>query len=316
MRRLRAGITIIVIMLLVPFFAGCKKEITSKENIGVIDVQKAILTHPLYPAWKMALDNERSAQKLKDDHVEMVKKQTLAIIKMQELERAGKKSYLQADYAIKMTEAQLEERERLNEIKRMERKRIADTMQGQFDAIEEEYKLPLFNLKMAIEAVKPLPRTREEGKQRLENLKNDLQKMQAEKETKISKLYENIDGRLNEAMKRHENESRERLREKAQVLYSQMTGIDAANLRSQEERNANIPESFNRTLESLDKQLIEQKQAKEKLYTRMYDEIASITTKIAIEKNMTAVLLNVKHNISAEDITDQVISYIDKNKQK
>lgn len=316
MKRLKVIITVLIMTLSLPFFTACKKESAAIVDIGVIDVEKAVLAHPLYPAWKMAVDNERAAQKLKDDHVDMVKKQTQAIMKMQELERTGKRSYLQADYAIRMSEAQLEERERLNEIRRMERQRIADTMQGQFDAIEEEYKLPLFNLKMSIEALKPLPRSREEGKKRLEDLKAELQRVQDEKMAKINKLYENVDARLNDAMKRHEDESRARLKAKAQTMYSEIMGIDAANMQSQKERNAGIPETFNKTLESLDKQLVHQKQTREKLYTRMYDEVASVATKIAIEKNMTAVLMNVKQNISAEDITDQVIAYINKNKQR
>lgn len=311
MKRLRTVLTIIIAVLFLSLLTSCGTTPVmeqEKEYIAVIDLEKAVKAHPKYAAWKLAVDNELSTQQLKDSHVKMVKEQALFLSKMQQLQTEGRSSFYQADYAIKMSEAHLAERERLKEIERKEKQRIDEAMKERVAAIEEEYKLPLFNLKTKIETLRPLPRSREQAEQEKKEHIAELAALQAEKNGKINALYKESEDLLADAMKNHEEESVLRLSNLAKGIYDDIAARSRQKINEQQKMLANIPEAFDKTMASLEKQLLEQKMTKDKLYTAIYDDILSQVTKIAMQKKFTVVLVNVEINIKGEDITQEVIS--------
>lgn len=293
------------------FFTACNKENEFndyQESIAVIDFEKAFKAHHLYSAMELAKENELTTQKLKDNYLKMVKDQTQMINKMEQLGQDGRMSYFQADFAIKMSEASINEKEKLLDLKREEKKRIDDLIKEKIDAIEEEYQLPLFNLKTQIEAANPLVYSQDEGKAQKEELVKAFEKMQQEKAQKINQLYLQRDALVDEAMLVYEQEANQRLQEYSKQLFSEINSTNSDKQLAVQNRLESIPEAFAKTIASFDKQITEQKMLYEKLQENIASDIDSQVMKIAMQKKFTVVLRDVKININAIDITEEVIA--------
>lgn len=300
------------------FFSACNKENTTAQNqesIAIIDIDKAVEAHYLYPAWKMAKENEIATQKLKENHVKMAKEQAQMIGKMEQLGQESRASYFQADYVIKMSEASMNEKEKLLDLKRQEKERIDQLIKNRVDAIEEEYRLPLFNLKAKIESANPLLYSREKEKEYKEALIKELEAMQQEKEEKMDVLRKERDALVDEAMLIHEKRANERIEAYSKEVFAQINNASNSSENIVRARLESIPEAFTKTLASFDKQITEQKMTQEKLYSRMLDDINSQVIKIAMQKKFTVVLRDVKINISAVDITQEVIASLPRQQE-
>lgn len=300
------------------FFSACNNEnvVTKTESVAIIDMQKAIEAHYLYPAWKMAKENELTTQKLKENHTKMVKEQAQTIGKMEELGEQSRASYFQADFVVKMSEARMNEKDVLLDLRRQEKARIDQLIKDRVDAIEEEYRLPLFNLKVKIEAANPLLYSKEKEQEYKEKLIKELETLQEEQAQKMDVLYKERDALVDEAMLVHEQKSNERLEAYSKELFEQISSNSNAKQLSVKARLETIPEAFAKTLASFDKQITEQKLTQEKLYARIVDDINSQVIKIAMQKKFTVVLRDVKINISAVDITQEVLVNLPKQQEQ
>lgn len=300
------------------FFSACNNEnvVTKTESVAIIDMQKAIEAHYLYPAWKMAKENELTTQKLKENHTKMVKEQAQTIGKMEELGEQSRASYFQADFVVKMSEARMNEKDVLLDLRRQEKARIDQLIKDRVDAIEEEYRLPLFNLKVKIEAANPLLYSKEKEQEYKEKLIKELETLQDEQAQKMDVLYKERDALVDEAMLVHEQKANERLEAYSKELFEQISSNSNAKQLSVKARLETIPEAFAKTLASFDKQITEQKLTQEKLYARIVDDINSQVIKIAMQKKFTVVLRDVKINISAVDITQEVLVNLPKQQEQ
>lgn len=300
------------------FFSACNNEnvVTKTESVAIIDMQKAIEAHYLYPAWKMAKENELTTQKLKENHTKMVKEQAQTIGKMEELGEQSRASYFQADFVVKMSEARMNEKDVLLDLRRQEKARIDQLIKDRVDAIEEEYRLPLFNLKVKIEAANPLLYSKEKEQEYKEKLIKELETLQDEQAQKMDVLYKERDALVDEAMLVHEQKANERLEAYSKELFDQISSNSNAKQLSVKARLETIPEAFAKTLASFDKQITEQKLTQEKLYARIVDDINSQVIKIAMQKKFTVVLRDVKINISAVDITQEVLVNLPKQQEQ
>lgn len=300
------------------FFSACNNEnvVTKTESVAIIDMQKAIEAHYLYPAWKMAKENELTTQKLKENHTKMVKEQAQTIGKMEELGEQSRASYFQADFVVKMSEARMNEKDVLLDLRRQEKARIDQLIKDRVDAIEEEYRLPLFNLKVKIEAANPLLYSKEKEQEYKEKLIKELETLQEEQAQKMDVLYKERDALVDEAMLVHEQKANERLEAYSKELFEQISSNSNAKQLSVKARLETIPEAFAKTLASFDKQITEQKLTQEKLYARIVDDINSQVIKIAMQKKFTVVLRDVKINISAVDITQEVLVNLPKQQEQ
>jgi hypothetical protein len=202
-----------------------------------------------------------------------------------------------------MSDLRLAERASLDETAQREKRAIAENLQKRVAAVEEQYRLPLFNLKANIEATAPLPRRREESRAKKERLLAVLEEMQAEKSAKINALYKEADSSFWQIMKSHEEESARRLKEAAERLRPGDVLAEHG-----EALRLWAPETVYGDIAALEKELTEQRIAKDRLYSRMRGDIASQAARLAAQNSYAAVLADVMTNIAAEDITDKVIA--------
>ncbi len=291
-------------------FSGCAKAPSAGKSdaMGLIDMEKAMAAHFLYPTWQKAVSNERATQRLKENHIDMAKAQATLIGQMQELGEAGRVGVARADYAVRMSEAQLLAREKLDVQRRKEKARIDAQLSMKVAAIEEEYRLPLFNLRMRIESIKPLPRSQQASAEEKEGLSLELERLEAQREQKIAAVASEGIELLIAAMSVYEAQADQRLDEYSEQLRKEFSALEDSRQAVSDARLAAIPETFSKTVVSLDKQLTEQRLLSEKIYNRIFDDVHSQVAKLAVQNKFTVVLRNIRVNVKAVDITDQVIA--------
>ncbi len=295
------------------FLVACAGQKAGQtENIAIVDTSKAMAAHVLYPVWQNAVSSRESTLRLKDSHVRMAQSQAALINKMQQLGEQGHNTFMQADYTVRMTEARLAEREMLEKQRRQEKERIDAALSSKVAAIEEEYRLPLFNLKVRIESINPVRRSRDDIKAEKEKLIAEAALLMAEKAQKINAVYQEGDILLEAAMKGYEEEANRRLSKRAEELRDELSASGRERQRTSDERLAGIPETFSKGIAAIDKQLVEQQLLADKLYNKIYDDIKSQVARIATQKKYTVVFSDVRVNIKATDITDEVIAGLPK----
>ena len=296
-------------------FSGCAKAPSAGKSdaMGLIDMEKAMAAHFLYPTWQKAVSNERATQRLKENHIDMAQAQATLIGQMQELGEAGRVGVARADYAVRMSEAQLLEREKLDVQRRKEKARIDAQLSMKVAAIEEEYRLPLFNLRMRIESIKPLPRSQQASTEEKERLSLELERLNAQREQKIAAVAGEGIELLIAAMSVYEAQADQRLDEYSEQLRKEFSALEYSRQAVSDARLAAIPETFSKTVVSLDKQLTEQRLLSEKIYNRIFDDVHSQVAKLAVQNKFTVVLRNIRVNVKAVDITDQVIANLPQN---
>jgi hypothetical protein len=310
MRKLPIALLLSALLFSAP---ACGRERTDGLPAGAfaaLDLEKALTAHYLYPDWQSAVNNEAALLRRKEEQTGFLKARAGVAAEIKALDETGRENFTQADLSVRISELHLAERARLDETERGEKRRIAENLQKALAAVEEEYRLPLFNLKSNIEAIAPLPRRREESRAQKERLLDALEQLQAEKNAKISALYKEAEASLRHIMKEREEESALRVKEAAEKLRRGSNPADGGAHRLQ------IPETVYAQLAALEKELTEQKIAKDRLYSRMYEDIASQAARVAAQNKYAAVLAGVKINITAADITDDVIAGLPKNKRQ
>ena len=123
-----------------------------------------------YPTGQTTEENAKLTGEQKTHPADSIEKQALSPVYMNNLGAAGRRSFLRADLAVKMSEARLSERARLTALEREEWRKIALTLEDRQAKLEDAYRLPLFNLRANIETIQPAPRQREEANRRRERL--------------------------------------------------------------------------------------------------------------------------------------------------
>ncbi|MDR3348333.1 MAG: hypothetical protein LBO03_01800 [Acidaminococcales bacterium] len=293
---------LLVLLLLAPACGRERADALPVAAFAALDLKKALAAHYLYPEWQAAANNESALLKRKESQTGWRKTWAAADDEIAAGSGTGRENFLQADLSVRISELYLAERARLDETERAEKLKVTEKMKNAIAAVEEEYRLPLFNLKANIEAIAPLPRRREESRERKERLLAALEQLQAEKNARISALYKEAETSLRQIMKEREAESALRVKETIESLRQGSVPADGG------ARRLELPEAVYARLAALEKELTEQKIAKDRLYLRMYEDIASQAARVAVQNRYAAVLVGVKTNITAADITSNVIA--------
>ena len=292
---------------------SCGRETPGSQqnaSYAAFDLERALAAHHLYPDWQAAANSEAALQKSKEEKSGLLKARLLALSEIKKLGEIGLNNFAEAALAASLSELRLEERTRLDEVEQREKRARAQALQKNLAAVEEEYRLPLFNLKTNIEAIAPLPRRREESREQKERLLAAIEAIRAEKNAKMNALCQEADLSMRQTMKSNEEESALRGRETERKLRQgndQAFGVRLP--------DPGMPETVCAEIAALEKGLTEQKILKDRLYSRMYEDIASQAARIAAQNKYAAVFADVKINITARDITDEIIAGLPENKR-
>lgn len=281
-------------------------ETAIEEKFGVLESVRAVKAHPRY-AELAALEKEMT--ELKRD-IQMKMNRTAAMTMPSGLRMEISNNMVAGEQAAR-TEAnqKLEAKEtelnkRLAEAELAKRRAASEEMETYRQSISDEYKMKIFNIKLKLETLKISDETRK-------TMEEDMQKLQAEEETKLDEKYREILGRLSEEMRAEQQAATEEMDAYVKEVGESYGLLGAKGASPNEAAMAELAE-LNQKLESDLKASQEAYEAKR----RQHDEIEGMilrdiklkVARIARERSLTVVFGDVRVNIDATDITDEVIA--------
>ena len=293
---------LIVFTGLALMLSACSKT-GSGEKIAVVHWEKVLQEHPQH-ARLQKLKDEYSLLLDKRREQEIVgKTQMSSLAKLHQLKRNSKQNFLSADFFARMMEKQAAEQEKLKQLSGQFADQVDKELAEEEKKLEEHYKLRLFNLRLKLDTVRMLPEERSRVEAELKTLK-------AARDRDRMLLMEHKMGLVNQRMQPHVEAMQQRLDAYARQLQGQMMeemkkGTDDPLLKK-------APGALKELLGTIDEELDKRQQGIETLETSIKKDTESIVIKLAKERGYSIIFHKYRTNVSADDVTGDVISGLKK----
>ena len=293
---------LIVFTGLALMLSACSKT-GSGEKIAVVHWEKVLQEHPQH-ARLQKLKDEYSLLLDKRREQEIVgKTQMSSLAKLHQLKRNSKQNFLSADFFARMMEKQAAEQEKLKQLSGQFADQVDKELAEEEKKLDEHYKLRLFNLRLKLDTVRMLPEERSRVEAELKTLK-------AARDRDRMLLMEHKMGLVNQRMQPHVDAMRKRLEAYARQLQGQMMqemrkGTDDPLLKK-------APGALKELLGTIDEELDKRQQGIETLETSIKKDTESIVIKLAKERGYSIIFHKYRTNVSADDVTGDVISGLKK----
>ena len=284
--------------------SACGK-IGNGERIAVVNWEKVLQEHPQYVRLQNLKDEyNRLLDKRREQEI-IGKTRMSSLAKLYQLKRNSKQSFLSAEFLTRMTEKQTEEQKKLKELS----DRFAD--QADKELAEEEkkmneyYRLQIFNLRLKLDTVRMMPEERKK-------LEAELKMAKAARDRDRMLLIQHKIGLVNQRMEPHVNAMRQRLDAYARQLQEQMMADMAKGAEKDRSLLEKAPAALKELLGTVDQELDKRQQDMEALEMSMKKDMESLVIKLAKERGYSVVFHKYRTNVSADDITGEVISGLKK----
>lgn len=311
-RKVQAFLFALVVAVLV---TGCSSR-SSQQNttsspavptVGIIDMQQAVQAHPKYS------EHEPLQKAVTTLEAQLAATQAGAAAGSKPAQgggyadsvMSGVQTALAQEYQTKMAAKQNELNQRLEKKAAELKAGLADEMKAYEAEIEPNYQPQIFNLQLKMKTVQL-------GQEELDNLRKQMEALQKERDEKISVKDKELADRLTEQMKKEQAAASQELDQYTGQLQSEQAAGMAAKQQEMSARSLNAPLSIPAGDDShraeLERQLTAKQQELRNLENTIVEEIRDKSAKIAAAKGLSAVLTNINTNISAVDITADVIA--------
>ena len=293
---------LIVFTGLALMLSACSKT-GSGEKIAVVHWEKVLQEHPQH-ARLQKLKDEYSLLLDKRREQEIVgKTQMSSLAKLHQLKRNSKQNFLSADFFARMMEKQAAEQEKLKQLSGQFADQVDKELAEEEKKLDEHYKLRLFNLRLKLDTVRMIPEERSRVEAELKTLK-------AARDRDRMLLMEHKMGLVNQRMQPHIEAMQQRLDAYARQLQGQMMeemkkGTDDPLLKK-------APGALKELLGTIDEELDKRQQGIETLETSIKKDTESIVIKLAKERGYSIIFHKYRTNVSADDVTGDVISGLKK----
>lgn len=280
-------------------------------TVGVIDMRQAVQAHPKYS------EHEPLQKAITTLEAQLAAAQTgAAATPTGNLSPAGSygdqvmsgiQATLEQEYQAKMTAKQNELTQRLEKKAAELKAGLDEELKAYTTEVEPNYQPQIFNLQLKMKTVQL-------SQEELDSLRKQMETLQKERDEKIAAKNKELADRLTEQMKQEQASANTELNQYAEQLRKEQAAQAAA---KQQEAAARIPgTSASLSMPSggdpqrveLERQLAAKQQELRNLEATIVEAVRDKAAQIATAKGLSAVLTNVNTNISAVDITSDVIA--------
>ena len=295
---------LIVFTVLALMFSACGK-IGGGEKIAVVDWDKVLQEHPQHGRLQK-LKEEYSLLLDKRREQEIIGKTRMSnLAKLYQLKQHSKQNFLSADFMTRMMEKQTAEQEKLKQLSNQIADEIDRELAEEEKKLNEHYRLRLFNLRLKLDTVRMVPEERKK-------VEAELKAVQAERDSDRMMLMQHKFGLVNQRMEPHVKAMQQRLDAYALQLQTQMRAEMKKNSGKDDVALQKVPAALQELLGTVDQELDKQQQAIDTLETAIKKDMESVVAKLAKEKGYSVVFHKYRMNVSAEDITGDVIAGLKK----
>ena len=293
---------LIVFTGLALMLSACSKT-GSGEKIAVVNWEKVLQEHPQHARLQKLKDEYNLLLDKRREQEIVGKTQMSSLAKLHQLKRNSKQNFLSADFFARMMEKQAAEQEKLKQLSGQFADQVDKELAEEEKKLDEHYKLRLFNLRLKLDTVRMVPEERSRVEAELKTLK-------AARDRDRMLLMQHKIGLVNQRMQPHVDAMRQRLDAYARQLQSQMMeemkkGTDNPLLQK-------VPGALKELLGTIDGELDKRQQSIETLETSIKKDTESIVIKLAKERGYSIIFHKYRTNVSADDVTGDVISGLKK----
>ena len=284
--------------------SACGK-IGNGERIAVVNWEKVLQEHPQYVRLQNLKDEyNRLLDKRREQEI-ISKTRMSSLAKLYQLKRNSKQSFLSAEFLTRMTEQQTAEQEKLKQLSNQIADQVDRELAEEEKKMNEYYRLQIFNLRLKLDTVRMVQEERKK-------LEAELKTVQAARDRDRMLLIQHKIGLVNQRMEPHVNAMRQRLDAYARQLQEQMMADMAKGAEKDSSLLEKAPAALKELLGTVDQELDKRQQDMEALEMSMKKDMESLVIKLAKERGYSVVFHKYRTNVSADDITGEVISGLKK----
>ena len=295
---------LIVFTVLALMLSACGK-IGGGEKIAVVNWDKVLQEHPQHGRLQK-LKEEYSLLLDKRREQEIIGKTRMSnLAKLYQLKQNSKQNFLSADFMTRMMEKQTAEQENLKQLSNQIADEIDRELAEEEKKLNEHYRLRLFNLRLKLDTVRMVPEERKK-------VEAELQAVQAERDRDRMMLIQHKFDLVNQRMEPHVKAMQQRLDAYALQLQTQMRAEMKKDSGKDDVALQKVPAALKELLGTVDEELDKQQQAIETMETAIKKDMESVVAKLAKERGYSVVFHKYRTNVSADDITEDVIAGLKK----
>ena len=284
--------------------SACGK-IGNGEKIAVVNWDRALQEHPQYARLQNLKDEyNRLLDKRREQEI-IGKTRMSGLAKLYQLKRNSKQNFLSAEFMTRMTEMQTAEQKKLKELSNRLADQVDKELAEEEKKMTEYYRLKIFNLRLKLDTVRMMPEERKK-------LDAELKMVKAAQDRDRMLLMQHKIGLVNQRLEPYVNAMRQRLDAYARRLQGQMLADMAKGAEKDGSLLQKAPAALEKLLGTVDQELDKRQQGIEALETSMKKDMESIVLKLAKERRYSIIFHKYRANISADDITGDVISGLKK----
>ena len=257
--------------------------------------------HPQYASLQRLKDEYNLLLDKRREQEIIGKTQISGLAKLHQLKRSSKQNFLSADFMTRMAEKQAVEQEKLKQLSGQLADEVDKELAEEEKKLESHYQLRLFNLRLKLDTVRMMPEARKQ-------LEAELKEVQAARDRDRMILMQHKIGLVNQRMEPHLAAMRQRMDAYAKQLQMQM--MESMRQSAEKDTSAlqKAPTALKDLLGTVDQELDQRQQEIETLETSLKKDMESIVAKLAKQRGYTVIFHKYRTNVSADDITGDVIA--------
>lgn len=271
-----------------------------KPRFAVVDWDRLVEQHPKYKEWQRRKEQLETAKWLRERQKENGQQQLALLGQMKKVREAGKGQFQSAQWSAKVAEKRAQEQDLLRKKRAALEEEAESRVKADRDAVEEKYRIPLFNLRLKLGSVKMSDAAQKALLQEQQELLDKRQKDRAEVEAEKEQwLQQQLAADVAASQARLQAFSKELA---GQVVQEQ-TGLS---LTGKHPQNQEGQPELDKLLQSMDKEIQQQEDKEKQMREEIDSDILSAIKKVNLTRKYTLIFRNPRANISADDITDEV----------
>lgn len=289
--------------------AACGSVNTTGEKIAVADWKKAVAGHPQYKKLQQGEAIVQDLVKKRKAQEEMAKQQLSSLDKLRELKKVSEVTYWDADFNTRMVGAQARENVKLQKFMAQTEKEAEELVAERKREVESSYQLKIFNLRMRLESVKMKPDERK-------IVENELTAARNAREAELAKLNSEKTAYIEKKLAPYAKQMQQRMGQEADRLRQNAAAVMQASEGKYDDMLQKAPSALQNALSIMDREIDKQQEKNSALEKEINQDIENVVMRLVDKNGYTIVFNTVKVNLTADDITDKIISELQKEKNK
>lgn len=289
--------------------AACGSVNTTGEKIAVADWKKAVAGHPQYKKLQQGEAIVQDLVKKRKAQEDMAKQQLSSLDKLRELKKVSEVTYWDADFNTRMVGAQARENVKLQKFMAQTEKEAEELVAERKREVESSYQLKMFNLRMRLESVKMKPDERK-------IVENELTAARNAREAELAELNSEKAAYIEKKLAPYAKQMQQRMGQEADRLRQNAAAVMQASEGKYDDMLQKAPSALQNALSIMDREIDKQQEKNAALEKEINQDIENVVMRLVDKNGYTIVFNTVKVNLTADDITDKIISELQKEKNK